>query len=120
MGIDVSEVMAFARDIERNADAVPARARRAVEKVGHDTVATAQAIVPVDTGNLKSSISVDFTDDGLGFEAGPMASYGEFVEEGTSRMSPEPYLGPAADREFPNLEQALASIGEGAFGHTGR
>lgn len=115
MHADVSEVMAFANDIDRNADQVPALARLAVGKVGHDTVATMQAITPVDTGNLKNSESVDFTDGGLGFEAGPTAEYGGYVEEGTSRMHAEPYAGPAADREFPMLEDALGDIGERAF-----
>jgi HK97 gp10 family phage protein len=115
--VDVSEVMAFARDIEQNANRVPARAKVAVQKVGHDTLAVMQAGTPVDTGNLKNSESVDFTGDGLGFEAGPTAEYGVYVEEGTSRMSAEPYAGPAADQTFPLLEDALGAIGDGAFGH---
>ncbi|MFI7630269.1 HK97 gp10 family phage protein [Microbispora rosea] len=53
-------------------------------KVGFDTVAGAQDLVPVDTGHLKSTIgSPDFDDDGKGFEAGPTASYGADVEYGT-------------------------------------
>ena len=115
MHIDVSEVMELASDIERNADQVPGLARAAVHKVGYDTLATMQSITPVDTGNLKNSESVDFTDDGLGFEAGPTAEYGGYVEEGTSKMAAEPYAGPAADRTFGQLDAALADIGDRAI-----
>jgi HK97 gp10 family phage protein len=115
MHIDVSEVMELARDIERNADQVPAQARAVVTKVGYDTLATMQAITPVDTGNLKNSEGIDFTDDGLGFEAGPTAEYGGYVEEGTSKMAAEPYAGPAADREFPGVEHGLGEIGSRAI-----
>jgi HK97 gp10 family phage protein len=110
--IDASEVHALARDLNSAGAYVEERAPLAVSKVGHDMESTAQEIVPVDTGYLKSSISLDVV--GLGFELGPTAEYGGYVEEGTSRMSPEPYLGPAFDRHLPNLEQALGDLGEQA------
>lgn len=116
MRVDVSEVMALARDIEQNAAQVPTQARTVIHKVGYDTLATMQAGTPIDTGNLKNSEGIDFTDDGLGFEVGPTAEYGGYVEEGTSRMHAEPYAGPAADREFPNVDEGLAAIGEQAIG----
>jgi hypothetical protein len=118
--------MALARDIEHNADMVPGKARLIVEKTGHDTVALAQAGAPVDTGYLKNSISVDF--DGLGFEAGPTAEYGAYVEEGTDPHDipdafgwgitvhhpgtpAEPYMGPAADVTIPRALEAFGHLG---------
>lgn len=115
MHVDVSEILAFARDIERNADAVPGQVKLVIAKGGHDSLATMQSITPVDTGNLKNSESVDFTDNAMGFEVGPTAEYGVYVEEGTSKMSAEPYVAPAVDRVFPSIEAALGDIVDGAF-----
>jgi hypothetical protein len=71
-----------------------------------------QARTPVDTGNLKSSESVDV--DGLRFEAGPTADYGEYVELGTSRMAAEPYAGPAFDQELPGSSTRSPTRGAGS------
>lgn len=95
------------------------QASRIVVKTGHDVVRDAQAMCPVDTGNLKSSTSVDFSHNGLAFEAGPTASYGKFVEEGTSRMAPHAFLGPAFDRNVPGAVAALGVLGATVIG-TGR
>lgn len=110
--IDASEVHQLADDMRRHADATPGLAEKAVSKVGHDMLATWEETVPVDTGYLKSSGSLEVV--GLGFDLGPTAEYGEYVELGTSRMSPEPALGPAFDQHLPNLERALGAIGEQA------
>lgn len=116
MYVDVSEVYELAADMERNADAIPAKVRTIVHRGGFDTLSTMQAGTPVDTGNLRSSESVDFTDDGLGFEVGPTAEYGDYVEEGTSKMRAEPYAGPAADRVFPGIEDALGDTAADVVG----
>lgn len=109
ISIDVSEVRDLAADMKRNAARIEPMAKLIVAKTGHDLVAVAQTIVPVDTGNLKNSIGVDV--NGLEFEAGPTADYGWYVEGGTSRMHAEPYMGPAADRVLPQVEDALAQLG---------
>lgn len=108
MGFDTSAIRKLQTDLEGlSARAVPT-ASRAVAKVALDIEASAKLFAPVDTGNLRNSIS---TDHGvLSAEIGPTAEYGAYVEEGTSRMAPQPYMGPAADRNFPRLEAALAAI----------
>lgn len=107
--LDLSEVDALADDLRTGADEIHGRAQLVVAKGGHDTVADAQVLVPVDTGLLKSSISVDVDD--LSFVAGPSVEYGEYVELGTSRMNPEPYLAPAFDRNLIRIESALGQLG---------
>lgn len=109
VSIDVSEVHALARDIKRAPATVRAKAELAVSAGGHRVLATMQVRTPVDTGNLKASESVDV--DGLRFEAGPTADYGEYVELGTSRMAAEPYAGPAFDQELPGIIDAIGDAG---------
>jgi HK97 gp10 family phage protein len=107
---DMSEVRALADDLGDAGPRVVERSRLVVEKTGYDTVADAQTLCPVRTGHLKSTIDADYDADGLGFEAGATASYAHFVEFGTSRMSPQPYLMPAFDRRVPPAFQALEQV----------
>jgi hypothetical protein len=141
--IDAHEVHELADEMRHHADTMPGQTRRVVKKVAFDMQATAQRLVPVDTGLLKSSISVDFTE--LGFDLGPTAEYGGYVELGVDHpfeirahpggflafmeggeevfarkvihppMPPQPYLGPAFDLGLPDLERALGSLGADVF-----
>lgn len=111
MGFDTSAIRKLQADLGRlSARAVPT-ASKAVARTAHDIEADAKALAPVDTGNLRNSISSDI--GVLSAEIGPTAEYGLYVEEGTSRMAPQPYMGPAADTRFPELEQALGAIVDG-------
>lgn len=116
---DFSELRKLSLDLKLAGVRVGAQASAAVRKTAFDIVADAQALAPVDTGNLRASISADILGDGrfgaVEAEVGPTASYGAFVEWGTSRMAPQPYLGPAFDRRAPGLEQALGQLGGDAL-----
>lgn len=89
----------------------------AVRKAAADTVADAKALVPVRTGNLKNSISSRSTSGHNYVEAeiGPTANYGKYVEFGTSRQAPKPYLRPAFKRNTEALERALRSVTKDAL-----
>jgi HK97 gp10 family phage protein len=76
-----------------------------------EMVGTAQAIVPVDTGRLRASISMR--------RAGPLSwiffsdtEYDVFVEYGTRNMAAQPYMRPAYERHRPGIiaacEMAIA------------
>lgn len=68
---------------------------------------------PVDTGNLRSSIHTELTDQSSNSaEAGvsPSANYGGFVELGTSRQRPKPYLRPAADENESRIVGAMIAV----------
>lgn len=106
--VDTTEVRHLAFDLGKAPADVEEKAARAIAKTAHEIEADAKAIVSVDTGFLKNSISTDV--DGLTAEIGPTANYGVYVEEGTSRMSPEPYMRPAFDRRKEGLVQALEQI----------
>lgn len=113
---DFTEVARLAVELDNATNTMQAMAKSAVKKTGLDTVAQAQALAPVDTGALKNSIGVDFDADGYGFEAGPTVNYGGYVEYGTSRMAPQPYLGPAFERTSEQFVKAIESIGGRVLG----
>lgn len=110
MDIDVSELNALSADFGKASVKAVKAAHEAIAKAAADTVRDSKLFCPVDTGNLRSSITA--TVRGLSAEVGPTASYGRFVEEGTSRMAPRAYMGPAFDRAVPGLVQALTKAGD--------
>ena len=117
MGLENSQVRRFAADIARAQATTGKLAQMVVRKTARDIVKDAKLLAPVDTGNLRASIghsdlrSVGRSGD-LSVEIGPTASYGVFLELGTSRMPAQPFMGPAADRNEGPFAQALAQIAE--------
>lgn len=108
---DFSELNRLAIDLGKApAKAVPL-ARKVLEKSSADIERDAKTFAPVDTGNLRASISRDVK--GLEAEVGPTASYGGYVEWGTSRKGPAAFMGPAFDRHAGLFEQALGQIADG-------
>lgn len=71
-----------AKDLQRRALRVETAAKRAC---------------PVDTGRLRSSITQRLANDAQGLLAviGTNVTYAPYVELGTRRMAPQPYLRPA-------------------------
>jgi HK97 gp10 family phage protein len=121
MGMDASDFRKLTADLSKAPRSVGNGAQIVVRKSLVDGVAAAKNKVPVDTGNLKGSIShSDLRTVGstgtIGGEFGPTAEYGPYVEHGTSRMAPQPFMGPAADLITPSFEQAMAQLGEEALG----
>ena len=93
-------------------DSLSRLAGAAVMKAAFDIESTAKALVPVDTGNLKSSIQT--TQEGpLTALVGPRdVDYAVYVEYGTSRMAAQPYMRPAAERVQPAFLAAMRQIVE--------
>ena len=83
-------------------------------KSAADVAAEAKRIAPVDTGNLRSSISprpVDATTA----EVVSNTNYSVFVEYGTRRMAPRPHMRPALEKVAPAFAEAVAQLGEKAM-----
>ncbi|RCK68270.1 HK97 gp10 family phage protein [Desertihabitans brevis] len=110
MPADVSDLRRLARDLRRGAAGMELLVQKVVAKTALDIEADAKRLAPVDTGALRNSIGHDLTEDKLGAEVGPTVDYAEYVEFGTSRQAPQPYLHPAADRRLPAFEKALENI----------
>lgn len=103
----------LARDMERAPDDLADRADKLVRASTLQTEAIAKVRVPVDTGFLRSSITSEFDRDANSSrgEVGPEAHYSAYVEFGTSRMAPQPYLNPAADIVEPQFYAAAEALG---------
>lgn len=112
MTADARQLASLATDLTKAAKNVQPVASAAVRKTAADIIRDAQIATPVRTGNLRSSITADIADYPavVSAEVGPTASYGAYVEFGTSKQAPQPYLGPAADRHVPILETALTRL----------
>ena len=98
-----------------DAKTVSTEARKAVHKAAADTVRDAKIFAPVAKiagGTLRNSIGSTITGNAFYSQAeiGPTAHYGRYVEEGTSRMAPRAYLGPAFDRNTPPFVSAMEAV----------
>lgn len=114
---DAHELRTLAVDLTRAGAAAAGRAQVVVRKTTLDVVAHARNIVRVDTGNLKNSIGADVSVSATTIDSqiGPTAAYGRFLETGTSRMGPHPFMGPALDRYAPAFETAMGQIADEAL-----
>jgi HK97 gp10 family phage protein len=105
---DASDILRFAEDLGKVGAPVVKEARAAVELATLGTERDAKVFAPVDTGNLRNGIYSTII--GLVGEVGPTADYGDLVEGGTSRMAPQPYMGPATSRNAPPFHEACVAI----------
>lgn len=85
------------------------RASQVVRTTALDIEAQAKATVPVDTGTLKNSIQAEQAGD-LAWQVGTPVEYAPYVEYGTTKMAPRPYLGPAAEAVRGPFEQAMKHL----------
>lgn len=101
-------------------------ALRVLRDVAKDVKKEAKELVPVDTGALKASIRLivtaatagNITRVGVrsgGYEVNPktgkIVNYAVFVEFGTSRQTPQPYLIPAASKKaVPIMRKLLREL----------
>ena len=117
---DWSEVNELAADLgkaglwaARKAQQVVAKAAADVQRTG---AATAQQLFKpppegASTGATANSIGVDLEDGGLAASIGPTTSYAPYLEFGTRRMSPRPFMGPALAAVEPSFTAAMEQLG---------
>jgi HK97 gp10 family phage protein len=112
----VEELNKLAVDLAGAPQRVGVRGAAALRKTAHDIEATGKAFAPVDTGNLRNSITTDFAGDGrsaeMSAEIGPTVSYAPFQEYGTSRIAPRAFMGPAFDRHAPTFVEIVQQLAD--------
>lgn len=109
---DMAEINRLAKDMGDTSRELLPQVRVITQKTCADTKRDAQAFAPVDTGNLRNSITYETheTTTGVWGEVGPTAAYGAYVEYGTSERAPAAYMGPALDRNGFAYEKALGQV----------
>ena len=110
---DDDDLRKLAADLTKATQTAKSMVGVAIRKGAHDIIALAQEAVPVDTGATKNSIGADLTDTGVEVSAviGPTTSYAPYLEHGTWKMAPRPFMGPAADAVLPSVEAAILQAG---------
>lgn len=95
------------------ADDVGVRMGVATQKTVQDTINLARANAPVDTGNLRAGIhgSTDVSHIRVVGEVVSSAEYSVYVENGTSRMAPQPFMRPAQEAVTPGWLAAITQLG---------
>jgi HK97 gp10 family phage protein len=66
----------------------------------------AKALAPVDTGNLRNSITHEV--EGQEAKVGTNVEYAPYVELGTVKMAAQPYLNPALEQNKGNIKRIFA------------
>lgn len=69
---------------------------RALERIGQAAEGYAKDLCPVDTGNLRNSITHVVDESGEAAYIGTNVEYGPYVELGTVKQNAQPFLHPAA------------------------
>lgn len=81
---------------------------KGLEEIGLAAEGYAKKECPVDTGNLRNSIT-HISDGQKKVVIGTNVEYGPYVEMGTSRQKAQPFLRPAAQNHVSKYKQILRS-----------
>ena len=90
--------------------ATEAQLAKAAEIIGGMAESYAKQVCPVDTGNLRNSITHSTEDNGHTVVIGTNVEYAPHVEMGTVRMRPRPYLRPAIEQHIAEYQGVLQTI----------
>lgn len=115
ISLDTSEVRAVGVSINHASGQIVAKLSRLLRGTAFAIEATGKTLSPVDTGYMRSTIGADISGTGgyghMTAVIGPTADYAPYVENGTSRMAAQPFMGPAFDRHEPRFRSGVADLG---------
>lgn len=94
---------------EQAVDGIESAIGVALETIGLLAENYAAMKCPVDTGNLRGSITHEVDTAGKAVYIGTNVEYAPFVELGTSHQKAQPYLRPAASEHTAQYRQVLKS-----------
>ncbi len=90
--------------------ATAAQLAKAAEIIGGMAESYAKQLCPVDTGNLRNSITHSAEYEGHTVVIGSNVEYAPHVELGTVRMATRPYLRPAIENHIPEYQGVLQAV----------
>jgi HK97 gp10 family phage protein len=102
-------------DLGKKADGMDSKTSMVVRKAAFDVERYAKQYAAVDTGFMRGAIHTEFivaNSRMYGADVISEADYSIFIEAGTSRMAPQPFMGPAGDRVEPGFVAALEAIAD--------
>ena len=108
----MSDLARYAEGLRGNADTLTRRASQVVRKAALDTMADAKMLAPVDTGNLRNSITTDARPGDLMAVVEATADYAAAVEFGIEQR-PQPFMRPSQERNTPGFIDAISQLAEG-------
>lgn len=82
------------------------KVEQVVRASGQDFKRNAEALVPVDTGHLKSSITTKMLSK-TSVKIVSNANYSGYVEYGTRYMRAQPYFRPSMDKVYPTFKEKV-------------
>ena len=106
-----AEFRRFAADLARAAAGLESSAEKRVDRVAKRALATARSAAPVDTGDLRAGLKIR-KEGGARVAVEVTNYYATFQEFGTSKMAPNPYIGPAVTRHGPELVKELERLAD--------
>ena len=104
------EIGRWANRVLKAASGIDRLGEKAVTKVSKRAAETARKAAPSDTGRLSRSIRV--TVDGSRAVVETDLYYAAFQEFGTSKMAPNPFMGPAFQGHAPELVREVEGIAD--------
>ena len=119
MQIDTSDLRRLQREMQESLAYAPVEAQRIIDENAARVEMHQVMLVPVLSGDTQRSIDTEDGPDGLSAEIGPDTHYAPYVEHGTSRMAPQPFVEPALDRVKPQFLADCERLAD-PLGQTGR
>jgi len=109
---EIEGLQEWERWVHGLANTVENRIVNEVDKSGSNIERTAKFNAPVDTGDLRKSLTkeMDRSVSSPITEVFSLLPYADDVETGTSKQRAQPYLFPALNQEIPELEKAIKDI----------
>ena len=102
ISIDVGNLSALAEDLANLIENLPSAIGTALMNVGEKMLMTSQALVPVRTGYLKSTLALEQVSN-YQIRLKATAGYALYVEFGTKRMGARLFLTRAIQQNLPTL-----------------
>lgn len=117
VNIIVEGVEEFKAAMQRLDSSMQKHVHRQLASWAEDVKASAKQLVPVRTGNLRSSVYAKIEE--WVAKIGSEATYASFVEFGTRYMQARPYLFPAVQEHLPRLELVICEAIDAAKAEAG-